>query len=364
MKTSVYKDEAILPNLVTMPVWSHISCFTKWQRDGTVCLELKLRSDVAGLLGGTEALQDLNVHEAKETQFVWDTLIPTVVWRGTDFFFLNCIHPHLLRLEWNRDIMPRIAHFGNNARGVLSSILELWDKLYPRWKAVILALMAELDAQEISENIKVENARQVLWIDAKFTVKSKVHGQQVEPKIDRFLPFQEYGMQITSEEKMSLAELSKYKYHIDIGGGGGTTWFGTIEKLAMPGVLFHHVTSSKDYYHDDLIPWIHYIPVQEDLANLREMYDWAEANPEGARKISEAATQYVKHKATPNAMKATYERYFIHYLKRVVDSYQPMEGEEVKGQMKDWLSKWSTRVGTCTGRHDENCHFKDWRVHV
>ena len=216
---SVYKDTSILPNLVTMPVWSHVPCFGEWQIHGTVCLEHQQRSEIAGLLG-EEALEDLNVKATEQMQ-VWDTLIPTVVWRGSDFFFLNCIHTNQLRLEWNRDIVPRIAQFDNNARGVLSSILELWDRLYPRWKAVILTVVATFDAQEISKNNDMD-ARQVPWIDAKFTVKSKVHGKLVEEKVqDRFLPFQEYGMQITSEKKMSLAELSKYKYHIDIGGGGG-----------------------------------------------------------------------------------------------------------------------------------------------
>mmetsp|Transcript_28289 Transcript_28289/g.48800 ORF Transcript_28289/g.48800 Transcript_28289/m.48800 type:complete len:234 (+) Transcript_28289:1-702(+) len=231
--------------------------------------------------------------------------------------------------------------------------------------------MAELDAEEMSEagtkdneggDVDFEQQHHVPWIDAKFTIKSKIHGKHVEPMLDRYEPFQEYGIQMTSEQMMSLSELSKYKYHIDLGGGGGTTWFGTIEKLAMPGVLFHHVTSSKDYHHDDLIPWVHYIPINEDLSNLKEMYDWAEANTEDARKISEAGTEYIKNRAMPHVMKVTYERYFVHSLKRVVDAYQPMEGEEVMGQMKDWLSKWSFLVGKCSGRSDENCEFKNWRV--
>mmetsp|Transcript_30512 Transcript_30512/g.63822 ORF Transcript_30512/g.63822 Transcript_30512/m.63822 type:complete len:132 (+) Transcript_30512:110-505(+) len=129
----------------------------------------------------------------------------------------------------------------------------------------------------------------------------------------------------------------------------------------MPGVLFHHVTSSKDYFHDDLIPWIHFIPVNEDLSNLRDMYNWAEANPEDARKISEAGTEYVKSRATDHAMRITYERYFVNSLKRVVDAYQPMEGEEAMVQMKDWLSKWSFQVGKCNGL-DEECDMAKWRI--
>ena len=46
---------------------------------------------------------------------------------------------------------------------------------------------------------------------------------------------------------MNLEELAHYKYQIDIGGGGGTTWTGTIQKMAMPGLLFHHITPTKDY---------------------------------------------------------------------------------------------------------------------
>eukprot|EP00584_Thalassiosira_punctigera_P017648 CAMPEP_0172555542 /NCGR_PEP_ID=MMETSP1067-20121228/58472_1 /TAXON_ID=265564 ORGANISM="Thalassiosira punctigera, Strain Tpunct2005C2" /NCGR_SAMPLE_ID=MMETSP1067 /ASSEMBLY_ACC=CAM_ASM_000444 /LENGTH=594 /DNA_ID=CAMNT_0013344067 /DNA_START=115 /DNA_END=1896 /DNA_ORIENTATION=+ len=361
---SVYKDTTILPNAVTMPVWPQLHCFKKWQREGTVCDELILRSDVAGQLGGEEALSAAG----RQMPFsVWDSLIPTIIWRGSDFFFLNCIHLNV-PVDWDRDIATRLARFGNHAHGIIQALLQLWETLTPRWKAAALTAMAKLDADEREEAAKKDNGvdnertqrqRPTPWIDAKFTVKSKVHAVQVEPKIDRYQPFREYGIPVSSEEKMSLSQLSKYKYHIDLAGGGGTTWFGTIEKLAMPGVLFHHVTSSKDYYHDDLIPWVHYIPVNEDLSNLREMFDWAEANPKDARRISEAATEYVKTRATDHVMKVTYERYFVHSLKRVVDAYQPLEGEKEMEQMKEWLSKWSFLAGKCNG-WDDDCEMMNW----
>jgi len=79
-----------------------------------------------------------------------------------------------------------------------------------------------------------------------------------------------------------------------LGGGGVTTWFGTLDKLGMPGLLFHHETSAKDNFHDEILPWIHYIPINEDLSDLKEKFDWAEANSDEARRISEAGTEYVK----------------------------------------------------------------------
>lgn len=80
----------------------------------------------------------------------------------------------------------------------------------------------------------------------------------------------------------------------------GTTWSGTLEKMAMPGVLFHHETPTKvkkiifilycitlqrfltsqfptkDYIHDRMKAWVHYVPIQEDLSDLYEKYQWAE----------------------------------------------------------------------------------------
>lgn len=109
-----------------------------------------------------------------------------------------------------------------------------------------------------------------------------------------------------------------------------------------------------------LIKRRHYIPINEDLSNLREMYDWAEANPERAQQISQEGTEYVKSQATHEVMKANYERYFVHALKRVVDAYLPIEKADVKTQMNDWLSNW-TLIGKCSGR-DEKCKLKYWKI--
>ena len=44
--------------------------------------------------------------------------------------------------------------------------------------------------------------------------------------------------------RVTEEQLGKYKYQIDIGGAGGTTYTGTISKLSMPGVLLHHETAT------------------------------------------------------------------------------------------------------------------------
>ena len=68
------------------------------------------------------------------------------------------------------------------------------------------------------------------WIDTKFVggMNTEIHAM-----------LSQRGVNVTGE-RMDAPEMSNYKYQIDYGGGGGTTWEGTLTKLLMPGVLFHH----------------------------------------------------------------------------------------------------------------------------
>ncbi|KAL3809515.1 hypothetical protein ACHAXA_001246 [Cyclostephanos tholiformis] len=360
---SVYKDPTILPTLVTMPVWQHLPCFEEWQKEGKICEYLKRQREVAGKLSGEESLvKDTATGESKWMPFSeWDALYPILIWRGSDYSFLTCIQHRVLPVEWNRDIASQLSQLGNDARAVALALMNVWDNLTPRWKATALSAMAKLDVRDmigVSENRK---RKQVPWIDAKFVIKSHVHGVSVMPKVDRYEPFHEFGVEVATGDKMTLSQLSKYKYHIDLGGGGGTSWLGTLDKLGMPGLLFHHETSAKDYFHDEILPWVHYVPVNEDLSDLKEKYDWAEANSDEARQISDAGTKYVQNRSEPEVMRQSYERYFIHSLRNVLAAYVPMSDRvEAKIQMAEWLAKWSM-VGRCSG-WDEKCAFKNWRI--
>ncbi len=94
---------------------------------------------------------------------------------------------------------------------------------------------------------------------------------------------------------------------------------------------------------------------------MKEKYDWAEANSDEARQISDAGTKYVQNRSEPEVMRQSYERYFIHSLRNVLAAYVPMSDRvEAKIQMAEWLAKWSM-VGRCSG-WDEKCAFKNWRI--
>lgn len=44
---------------------------------------------------------------------------------------------------------------------------------------------------------------------------------------------------------------------------------------------------------DLLIPFVHYIPLKDDYSNVIEMIEWARANDEKCRWISDQATEYI-----------------------------------------------------------------------
>lgn len=143
---------------------------------------------------------------------------------------------------------------------------------------------------------------------------------------------------ITEGEHMSLQDQAKYKYLIDLGGGGGTTWTGTHTKLAMPGLLFHHITPTKDFFHDRIKPYVHYVPVSPDLSDLKEKFDWAESNPEQAKKISDKATEFMRYLGTPEGYGQLVGEHFIEPLRKIIDSYQPIStSHPTSHQGKTWV---------------------------
>jgi hypothetical protein len=93
---------------------------------------------------------------------------------------------------------------------------------------------------------------------------------------------------------------------------------------------------------------------------LKEKYDWAEANSDDARRISEAGTEYVKKRSEREEMKQSYEKYFIHSLRNVLAAYMTQsDAVEARIKIDECLAKWSM-VGKCSG-WGERCEFKNWR---
>ena len=89
---------------------------------------------------------------------------------------------------------------------------------------------------------------------------------------------------------MSLPELLKFKYLIDIGGNG---WSGRLKYLLFSKRPLLIVDRNYiEYFYNDLIPYTHYIPVKMDLSDLLEKVEWMKTNYEECLNIANNAYNF------------------------------------------------------------------------
>ena len=159
---------------------------------------------------------------------------------------------------------------------------------------------------------------------------------------------------------MAAEEQAMYKYLIDIAGGGGTTWTGTHSKLGLPGLLFHHITPTKDYFHDHIKPYVHYVPVAPDLSDLKEKFEWAESYPGQARTIANQATTFARYLASPEGFERLFQEDFVKPLQRIIESYQPISTTQPGKSWMDILEPGMARVVECKGETYEEFDSCSW----
>jgi hypothetical protein len=217
-----------------------------------------------------------------EREYAWENLIPRVVWRGSDYVFLSKNYEGFKgnSLEYLR----YISESANKTEAMETYAAS--PDVGPRLRAVLMSMLHP----------------------DKFDARFFNWGGTSAPNADERATLGKL-LGVDAEKHLGEVEFGRYKYHLDLGGGGGTTWSGVIPKLSMPGVLFHHETIMKDSYFDSLIPWVHYIPIREDVSDLPDKLRWAEDHPHQARQISENADAWVRDfRRAHNLLRHNYDK--------------------------------------------------------
>ncbi|KAL7472978.1 hypothetical protein ACHAXS_013357 [Conticribra weissflogii] len=92
----------------------------------------------------------------------------------------------------------------------------------------------------------------------------------------------------------TMEEQLKFKYILSIEGNdvaSGLKW-----QMASNSVVFMPRPMVASFFMEDLlVPFLHYVPVNDDLSNLVEMVEWARKNDEKCRWISDQATKFVEN---------------------------------------------------------------------
>ena len=89
---------------------------------------------------------------------------------------------------------------------------------------------------------------------------------------------------------MSLEEQSKYKYIIHI--EGHVESFRLSMELAMNCVILMVKSKWNIWYSEKLKPWIHFVPVKEDLSDLVEKILWCKNNDSKCSEIAKQSRKF------------------------------------------------------------------------
>jgi hypothetical protein len=94
---------------------------------------------------------------------------------------------------------------------------------------------------------------------------------------------------------------NSYKYLVDI-DGNSNAWSALFEKLLSGSVVLKVASPNnfRQWYYDELIPWVNFVPIDSDMSDLVEKVHWLHKNDDEARKIGENGASL--------ANKLTYER--------------------------------------------------------
>lgn len=163
-------------------------------------------------------------------------------------------------VPWEKKI-PRLIWRGSTA--------QKWLKIEEKH----LPLLSRLKLCELSELYPA-------LIDAKYTIFAQ--GGEKIPYLRKFA-----GNRVSFEEQM------QYKYHILIDGNtcpySNSGW-----KFFTGSLLFKPLSGWIQWYYGELLPYRHYIPVEENLSDLLAKIEWAMTHDEEAKAIGERCRDFAR----------------------------------------------------------------------
>jgi hypothetical protein len=118
----------------------------------------------------------------------------------------------------------------------------------------------------------------------------------------------EKNFSTTSSSFVPIEQLTQYKYLIDIGGQGfsGRTKYLLFTKRP----LLYVTRRYREWFSDEMVPWKHYVPVEDNLRDLVDKTKWLFEFPEEAQTIAMNAFEFaMNHFTEDKLLERVYEVY-------------------------------------------------------
>lgn len=378
------RDKNIMPNFVDLPMTPLLECMTYRHFGEPDCPLFQNLTEASEAQGCGNYCP---MHFSPDLG--WDDLEDRIIWRGSNLRMASEIPGGMSRTQSNGAMFTAIRELEEEGGQEKVTALRLLQKVVesrkagrritPRLKATLMSAAArEVRARE-AEQAAEQAAEQVAEVgdaDTPETLSAETETPSAETNstLDAasllaaenrlvelgaslrsfdfdalFTPkdsdtwdcgelydtLSKHGVDIFTQERLDADQMSRFRYHIDLGGAGGTTWSGMFSKLAMPGLLFHHETATTDFFvGNELRPWWHYVPVEQDLSDLPEKLEWARKHPVEAKQIARQGSEFMMSlRDDPLVSEALLETYVRDRTTDLVNQYVHPTGPD--GQ---WMS--------------------------
>lgn len=144
-------------------------------------------------------------------------------------------------------------------------------------------------ARLLNANPRARAVRQV-FDDQRFNFGLVDGGGQVISRIPPYASLE--------RNKMTPAEMQRYRYIAVLPGMDvGSSFYWTMNSGSLGFVM---ESPFETFASGHFRPWEHYVPIREDLSDLSEAFDWAEAHPDEASAIAARAATVCKFLARPD----------------------------------------------------------------
>lgn len=126
----------------------------------------------------------------------------------------------------------------------------------------------------------------------------------------------------------------QYKYQLNLDGTVAAYRFPYL--LAGGSLVFKQKSKYYEHFYNELIPNLHYIPIEEDLSDLVETILWAKENDAAAKKITKTAQKFVNENLLPKHIFCYYGNLLYLFSEKIFSKIEVLPGmEKVENTKKE-----------------------------
>ncbi|KRX15543.1 Protein O-glucosyltransferase 1 [Trichinella nelsoni] len=268
---------------------------------------------------------------------------------GVEYFLLKLIHV-LPNTEFVVNVCdyPLINKYSSKqAVFSFSKTADDLDIMYPVWSfwkggPYIPVYKDGISRWDIQREVLIKAAKQWPW--SKKSNKAFFRGSRTSKVRDRLIllsrqkPHLIDAQYTTNQATRSLDDTlgkepadfvtldyhCRYKYLFNFRGVAASFRFRHL--FLCRSLVFHVGDEWKEFFYYKMKPWIHYIPVKEDLNDVEELLEFVKENDDVAKDIAERGYQFILNHLTMDNVTAYWESLLKQFTDRLVYDVQKREG--------------------------------------